>query len=148
MWLDRHLWFRKRIAALKDDARALTGRGMEPERYATRLSRLGSEFVQHLHGHHGIEDDHYFPALQAREPRIARGFDILDLDHKALDGHIEGFVEGANGLLRALPRPVEAGAEAGRFADRLAGFERFLDRHLTDEEDLIVPVILRAGGQV
>ena len=57
-------------------------------------------------------------------------------------------MEGANSLLRALPRPVEAGVQAGRFADRLAGFDRFLDRHLTDEEDLIVPVILRAGGDV
>ena len=38
------------------------------------------------------------------------------------------------------------GADAlGRHGDGLERMERFLDRHLTDEEDLIVPVILRVG---
>ena len=54
---------------------------------------------------------------------------------------------GRTALLRALGRPGrDAAPQAGRFEAGLGGFERFLDRHLTDEEDLIVPVILRAGG--
>ena len=35
---------------------------------------------------------------------------------------------------------------AGRFRDELAHLEQLLDRHLIDEEELIVPVILRYGS--
>ena len=35
---------------------------------------------------------------------------------------------------------------AGRFRDELARLEELLDRHLIDEEELIVPVILRYGA--
>jgi iron-sulfur cluster repair protein YtfE (RIC family) len=100
--------------------------------------------VEHLHGHHHIKDDHYFPLLVAREKRLAQGFQILDADHQALDAHISAFVGEANGVLRA----VAAGAfrdEAGAFHAQLQRLSGFLERHLADEEDLIVPVILRYG---
>ena len=35
---------------------------------------------------------------------------------------------------------------AGAFQVELTGLERLLDRHLIDEEELIVPVILRYGS--
>ena len=35
----------------------------------------------------------------------------------------------------------------GRFLEQLTLTNRLLDRHLTDEEELIVPVILKYGAQ-
>jgi hemerythrin-like domain-containing protein len=94
--------------------------------------------VQNLHGHHQIEDLHYFPVLTRREPRLARGFEILDRDHHALDALLAGFAEDANAVLQGRLEP-------GAFRERLLGFEAVLVRHLEDEEDLIVPVILKHG---
>jgi hypothetical protein len=143
-WLEMHLGFRQGLGAMRRDAEALLDRRLDPRAWAPRLARQGGGFVQHLHGHHGIEDHHYFPILATRDARLERGFAILDSDHQALDGHLDAFVRDADGALRALEAPSFL-AEAGRFHDNLLRLERLLDRHLSDEEDLIVPVILRDG---
>ncbi|TNC74847.1 hemerythrin domain-containing protein [Rubellimicrobium roseum] len=143
-WLGMHVHFRDELAAMRQEAEAVLDRRMEPRAWAGRLSRRGSGFVEHLHGHHGIEDNHYFPILVTRDARLERGFEILDTDHHALDAHLDAFVQDANGALQALQAPAFR-TQAGRFQDGLLRLDRFLDRHLTDEEDLIVPVILRDG---
>lgn len=143
-WLQMHLQFREELAWMRQQARAVLAGEIDPHDWAPGLARRGGQLVQHLHGHHSIEDHHYFPVLAARDPRITRGFEILDGDHKELDGLIAGFVDRANGALSSL----EGAAfhdRAAQFHDGLLRFERFLERHLTDEEDLVVPVLLRDG---
>ena len=143
MWLDRHLLFRRLMGLMCDDAEALLDRRLDPEGWAPRLSRLGGHFVGDLHGHHHIEDEHYFPLLVQRDARLERGFAILDADHKALDLHLARFVDDANAALQSDEEALRTAA--GRFHGNLLRLETFLDRHLTDEEELIVPVILRDG---
>lgn len=141
-WLDRHLGFRRTLLRLTEDAEARIDARIAPEDHARRLSRVGSGFLGELVGHHQIEDDAYFPKLARLEPRIARGFDMLDADHHSLHDLIEGFVTTANAALSA---PTDtAGREAtAHFLAHLRVFDRQLDRHLTDEEDLVVPVVLK-----
>jgi iron-sulfur cluster repair protein YtfE (RIC family) len=146
-WLDRHLAFRDITARLLEDAEAVLDARIAPQTHGQRLARLGGHLVQDLHGHHQIEDHHYFPKLAALEPRLQKGFDILDSDHHALDAHLERFVKGANAILQSKGDPVAHVAQSGRFRDELVRFRGFLDRHLIDEEDLIVPVILRHGDR-
>ena len=136
-WLDRHLGFRRLMEALRDEAEAASDGRLSPEAHAPRLGRMGNMLLGGLHEHHGVEDHHYFPRLSRLAPELGRGFEILDADHHALDAELAGFADAANGVLQ--------GGEAGPLAERLAALERFLGRHLEDEEDLIVPVILRAG---
>lgn len=137
-WLERHEMFRQLCAVMGSDAEAVVDGKMAPDQMKARLSRYGSTLLQQLHGHHQIEDAHYFPVLRAREQRLDRGFDILDRDHHALDPLMAGFADNANGLLRDQ-------MEAGTFREELSRFEGLLMRHLSDEEDLIVPVILKYG---
>lgn len=143
-WLSMHLQFRDGLALMRDDAEAVLDRRMDARDWGGRLSRVGGQFVQHLHQHHGIEDHHYFPILSQRDPRLTRGFAILDTDHTDLHGLIDGFVEGANAALSSLDAP-DLRSQAGRVHEMLGRFERFLNRHLTDEEELVVPVLLRDG---
>ncbi len=145
-WLSRHQMFRDLMQALASDAEAAMDRRIGGRDHAMRLSRLGGGLIQNLHGHHQIEDHHYFPVLRQQDTRIARGFDLLDADHHALDGLIAGFADAANGAIRAAD---DAAALTDRAADLrrcLVDFRRMLGRHLDDEEDLIVPVILKSGG--
>jgi iron-sulfur cluster repair protein YtfE (RIC family) len=143
-WLQMHQGFRKGLALMQDDAQQLLDAKLDPKTFAHRLQRVGGQFVDHLHGHHHIEDDHYFPLLVAREKRLQRGFDILDRDHHQLTDNLETFVGMANAMMRAT-NERSARDQAGAFQTHLAKLETFLHRHLTDEEDLIVPVILRHG---
>ena len=141
-WLERHLAFRRMLDLLATDLRALVDRQMDGQTYAPRLSRLGSRLLGDLIGHHQIEDQVYFPQLAALEPRIARGFDLLDADHHALHGMIDRFATGANAVL-AQTADAPLHAAAGRFASDLADSDRLLARHLADEEDLVLPVVLK-----
>jgi len=142
-WLERHLMFRDLLARLRAETESLIDRRIAPEAYAPVLSRVGGTFLNELHGHHHIEDAHYFPKLVRLDARVERAFDILDADHKTLDGLLNRFADGANGVLRAQDDGVrEAAARFGGELETLAGF---IDRHLIDEEEIIVPVILKSG---
>lgn len=138
-WLDRHVGFRDLMTLLAEDADARLAGRLDPDRHAARLARLGSHLLQGLEGHHQIEDHHYFPRLETLSPSLTRGFALLDADHHELHDRLDAFARDANAVLRA-----EADA-AERFRDGLAAFDAMLRRHLTDEEDVIVPILLRHG---
>lgn len=142
-WLQRHDAFRDlggRIGAGLVDFREerIDARAFGPW-LAPRLQR----FLNDLHGHHQIEDYQYFPVFTAAEPRLARGFELLDGDHQTIHHWIGSVAETANVFLHALEgdrdtlrRASDAYATASE--TMLAG----LMRHLADEEDLIIPLIL------
>ncbi|GAA0294505.1 hemerythrin domain-containing protein [Rhodovulum strictum] len=142
-WLERHLMFRTLIDRIGAESRALVERHAEPEQAVRNTARYAQLLLTELHGHHRIEDLHYFPRLLAAEPRLARGFDILDGDHHALDGQLAALAGAINGLVRAAP--ADRRDRAGTLGATLTGFGRFLDRHLVDEEDLVVPILLKHG---
>ena len=146
-WLQRHMMFRDGLARLQAEAEGFLDGRSDARGYAQRTARLAGFVLNELHGHHQIEDVHYFPLLARLEPRLAPGFELLDRDHQALDGHLHGLAGAAQVVLDAVvagPGAAGQGAAeaAGALHARLAGFERFLDRHLIDEEELVVPVIL------
>ena len=149
-WLERHALFRRLTALLREDAEAALDRRVDARAFARGLDRHGGLLVGELHAHHRIEDAHYFPALRAADPRIERGFDILDRDHHALDAALTGFAGAAGIVLRSAREAGEATDPAGSLLRELDRLEPLLDRHLVDEEELVVPVLLRhaPGGLV
>ena len=144
-WLERHLMFRQMTALMQQETEAVLARRMDNRRYSARLAQIGSQFVQNLHGHHQIEDGHYFPILAKMDPRLQSGFDLLDGDHHALDGTLQAFVQSANAVLQTQADAKALHEAAGGFAVELARITALLDRHLVDEEELVVPVILKHG---
>lgn len=139
-WMERHLLFRRLMAALQADAEARLDGALSADAFAARANRLGGMLVGTLHEHHGVEDTVYFPQMQAMEPRLLRGFEILDRDHHALDAWLGRFETAA---AQAIATPLTDAV--GAFHAELGQFVPLLDRHLEDEEDLVVPVILRTG---
>jgi hemerythrin-like domain-containing protein len=138
-WLEKHGMFRKLDDLLRQDTQARIDGRLDPDEHLRRLSRFGGMLVGDLHGHHQIEDHHYFPQLLAAAPDLARGFEMLDADHHALDSLLADFTDAANAVLTGQGEP-------GPFLDALDRFSPLLIRHLDDEENLIVPVLLDAGG--
>ncbi len=136
-WMQRHMMFRRLLRQLQEDARARAEGDMGFEAYAPRLSQYAGTLLNELHGHHQIEDHHYFPKLVTLDARVAHGFDLLESDHEAMDGLLHSVAQGANSVLQ--------GAEVSPFSAQLDRFATLLERHLTDEEEIIVPVILNSG---
>ena len=141
-WLDRHMMFRRLLQAMTAETEKALDNAMEARTFAARLSRYGGMFVGELHGHHQIEDVHYFPELKRLDARLEQGFELLDRDHHAIDGLIAAFAEDANAVLQGVQEGGDWRRAAGALQDRLAATGAQLDRHLVDEEDLIVPVLL------
>lgn len=144
-WLDRHIMFRRLLAGLDDAARTGMDRKADPRQLASQMGRYGQMLVGELHMHHNIEDMHYFPVLAGHDARVAQGFDILDADHHALDAHLAAFTDTANDSLRALAGGADPVDPCARMQTAAGDLRRLLDRHLEDEEDLVVPVLLRYG---
>lgn len=141
-WLERHLMFRRLVDLMTSETRKRLDGNMDPMTFKAHVSRLGSMLVGELHMHHNVEDAHYFPILVQKDERLEQGFDILDRDHHAIDGVLNRYVEAANAVIRAESQET---AKIGRLLEEITGLERFLDRHLNDEEELIVPIILKFG---
>lgn len=145
-WLDKHMMFRRLMQAMITDSQQMIEGNLDAQQFQTKLSRYGGNFVSGLHGHHQIEDAHYFPVLEKMDTRLVRGFKILDEDHHALDRHLENFTKSANSVLQQNPISKD-NQFVGDLNEALLEFDKLLDRHLVDEEELVVPVLLKYGMQ-
>lgn len=143
-WLERHMMFRKLLGLMKTDIEQFCANSLESTVFRQRIARLGNMFVGELHMHHNVEDHQYFPILKRQEPRLERGFEILDHDHHAIDGHLELFTNNANAVLEASEKTMTERSE--NLHEQLIMIEGFLNRHLTDEEELVVPIVLKYGA--
>ena len=136
-WMQRHAMFRDLVGVLRSDAETVADGAMDMNAYAPRLSRYGGMFLNELHMHHNVEDQHYFPQLIQLDARLEQGFELLEADHDAIDPMLHQLAEAANAVLQ--------GGEIGALHERIVGFGDLLERHLTDEEEIVVPVILASG---
>ncbi len=141
-WLERHLMFRRALGDWQRDTQAFIDKDRATRAHGKMTAQIGGFLINELHGHHQIEDAHYFPVLAQAEARLSHGFDLLDADHHALDAELAALTDAANMHLRVLSEDGDTRKSAGGMLRRLEQFERFLDRHLVDEEELVVPVIL------
>ena len=144
-WLSRHAMFRELSGNIEQvNASFLKGEvpaAEFPRQLVPRLQFLLSQ----LDVHHQIEDQHYFPIFRAAEERLARGFDVLEGDHHAIHADMAATAETANALLRALADKSDARQQSDDYAKASGTLIKGLIRHLDDEEDLIVPLILDRG---
>jgi hemerythrin-like domain-containing protein len=147
-WLQRHAMFREIGAALEQANTAFKEGTATAHDFRAFFPPRLQFFLQQLNAHHQIEDLHYFPVFAAAEARLARGFDVLETDHKVIHGSIDATVEAANGFLRMATNDAGAHRVAGeRYGTASDALLRLLRRHLADEEDLIVPLILDRGEE-
>jgi hemerythrin-like domain-containing protein len=142
-WLSRHVMFRELSDAIEQIAALFRAGRLPPEEFARQFVPRLQFMLDQLNVHHQIEDIHYFPIFRAADDRLARGFDVLEGDHHHIHGDMALTAETANALLRSL----QGGGDTMRrcsdnYADASGTLLKGLVRHLDDEEDLIVPLIL------
>ena len=144
-YLERHELFRRMSERLRTETEAALDGAIAPQRHAAMVSRLGGQFLTGLHGHHQIEDAHYFPRIAKLEPGVAHAFDLLEADHHEIDAALSAFQDQANAVIRAVIDDRGAHDAAGAFHKGLLTLEGLLARHLEDEEDIVVPLMLKYG---
>ena len=142
-WLSRHVMFRELSGAIGQIAAQFRAGQLPPEEFARQLVPRLQFMLDQLNVHHQIEDLHYFPIFRAADDRLARGFDVLEGDHHHIHADMARTAGTANALLRALQGDGDTMRRCGDdYADASGALLKGLVRHLDDEEDLIVPLIL------
>lgn len=150
-WLGNHGYFRDAIVRLDGTLAALDPFSLNTRAFSDDVSLQVQRLLGGLSGHHRVEDEHYFPAFRAAEPRLGAGFDVLDADHHFIHGAIVGLSETAVRVINEFAGPVPTpGATRGHlrddFREELRRFDGAITRHLDDEEDLVIPFLLHRNG--
>ena len=145
-WLSRHTMFRELSTMIEGITVAFRSGAMPAAEFREQLVPRLQFLLSQLDAHHQIEDLHFFPVFRAAEERLARGFDVLERDHDAIHADMARTAETANAMLRALASDTDTLARRGDdYAAASGTLIKGLIRHLDDEEDLIVPLILDRG---
>lgn len=145
-WLQVHDSLREQGAQLKQVTSTLREGQIDAAGFQRQFVPQFNHFLQHLSGHHQIEDAAYFPKFRALDPRMVAGFDLLEGDHEVIHAQLVTTLDAARRMLTAM----NGEGDARRFAaDAYAlDADRLLDlliRHLADEEELVIPAMLEHG---
>lgn len=145
-WLKRHNMFRELGGTLNKSIGDYRENKVQAPQFASFFVPRLQFFLQNLHGHHQIEDEHYFPVFVKAERGLKRGFELLDNDHHIIHDTLDANAKSANSMLKKLSKGRDASRYAAdAYADHTSKMIKLLLRHLEDEEDLIIPVILDRG---
>ena len=147
-WLSRHAMFRELSGKIEQIAERFRAGELTPAEFPRLFVPRLQFMLEQLNVHHQIEDYHHFPLLRAADDRLARGFDILENDHHAIHADMAATADAANAMLHALQSDADTLRRRGDdYAAASGKLLTGLVRHLDDEEDLIVPLILERGEE-
>jgi hypothetical protein len=144
-WLEIHDGFRNDVTDLEAAGADYRAGRLPLRELAVRAPPRLRGMVAQLRGHHEMEDFHYFPSFSAADARLAPGFERLAADHALLHEDVERALAALRDLRAAASNEALAAAAravADRYLDASDRLYRRLRRHLDDEEDLVVPLLL------
>ena len=137
-WLNIHADIRKRQHILTQISDAYHSGSIEWSEYRVQLLPRINQYIMKLHHHHNIEDQAYFPSFIRMYPQLKSGFEILDRDHIHLDA-ILNELQALNKKLATSEAEDKALGE--QLHKTLIDVSNLLSQHLTDEEDLVIPIL-------
>jgi len=142
-WLKVHTNIRKRQRILVQISEAYISGEFDWSEYRSQILKRINMHVLKLHQHHGVEDDGFFPEFVSMYPKLAPAFEILGHDHEYLNELLDKLQIQNDQLARS---EVEDKALAEELHKTLVAVTDLLQQHLTDEEDLVIPILgLRQG---
>ena len=142
-WMGAHNGFRQLSSINKEICEDWIDKNADDEKLIRYLGHYGDLLIRNLHGHHSWEDRSFFPEIFAADPRAEVGLDTLESDHEELDQRLDDITTKANRVIKlATLAPKQIHEEIGELHQEFCALGTLLDRHLTDEKELIVPVIL------
>lgn len=145
-WLHFHTNFRRRQNLLEQtgetylDIKSPLSEDNLPQwqNYRSNMLRLLYDQISHLHGHHGVEDSQYFPYFVQHFPRLKPGFAVLDSDHHSIHAMLDELESQCHQLYNMTTCQPDF---ADKLHDKIKKAGVLLNRHLSDEEDLVIPIL-------
>ncbi|WP_019026848.1 hemerythrin domain-containing protein [Colwellia piezophila] len=99
--------------------------------------------VDRAHNHHQIEEQVYFPKFREIMPQLSKGIDLLDKDHQSLDLALDDLSNMVMSITMGMnTSDVINKQQVKLLTDSILHLQRILQRHLYDEEEVIIPIFL------
>ena len=90
-----------------------------------------------------MEDHSFFPETPRLDDYFQHAINVLENDHEALRHFLADFANDANQLIKMTTlKPVQMRSETDALHEHSQTIGVFLDRHLADEEQIVIPIIL------
>lgn len=137
-WLKVHTNIRKRQRILTQISYAYISGEFDWAEYRSQILKRINMHVLKLHQHHGVEDEGFFPEFVSMYPKLMPAFEILGNDHEYLNALLDELQIQNDQLARS---EEEDKVLAGALHDTLKAVTDLLQQHLTDEEDLVIPIL-------
>ncbi|WP_367109713.1 hemerythrin domain-containing protein [uncultured Psychrobacter sp.] len=137
-WLKVHTNIRKRQRILTQISDAYMSGEFDWTEYRSQILKRINMHVLKLHQHHGVEDEGFFPEFVSMYPKLAPAFEILGHDHEYLNELLDTLQAQNDQLARS---DTEDKVLAKQLHDTLVAVTDLLQQHLTDEEDLVIPIL-------
>jgi hemerythrin-like domain-containing protein len=140
-WQDIHRAMLHNLGIIETSLRALAEDRLgeaERARLAGEVVPAARHAVDHLYGHHRLEDRSMFPQLLRAVPALARPLNLLEADHIVLNAVLGPF-ERSLAALPAADAPAAAWDAVATAGERVANVAR---RHIEDEEEIVIPAVL------
>ena len=137
-WLKVHTNIRKRQRILVQISEAYISGEFDWSEYRSQILKRINMHVLKLHQHHGVEDEGFFPEFVSMYPKLAPAFEILGHDHEYLNELLYKLQIQNDQLARS---EIEDKALAEELHKTLVAVTDLLQQHLTDEEDLVIPIL-------
>jgi iron-sulfur cluster repair protein YtfE (RIC family) len=142
-WLAAHQSFRDLVRHLVLKTEQFINADIPEKVWKDHLDYFGYILKRNLTAHHAWEDASYFPELLAADPRFADAIAILESDHHQIDILLGEFDTSKRALLVKSLRDQDSNRRATKILRTISTLERSLGQHLTDEEEIAVPIILQ-----
>lgn len=142
-WLDSHQMFRQLTSSLTKLTEDFLSNNCSDREFSNVFAQNGNYFLSQLHNHHSIEDHGFFPEIRSVDDRFSSSLEILEKDHIELSELLSIFAKTGNQTINLMAeQESDVKSETGTLHETLLRIGKNLDRHLTDEEDLIMPILL------
>lgn len=141
-WLQVHDMFREQAKSIERAMQQFRVGSLPAPDFVRHGGAEVLSLVRVLDMHHHAETSYAFPAVAQAAADVAKAFDVLDRDHVV----IEGMIQKVRTTLAA-PR-VDSPRLANELESVLDPLLPALQRHLRDEEDIIVPALIVCGHLV
>ena len=137
-WLKVHTNIRKRQRILTQISEAYIDGEFDWAEYRSQILKRINMHILKLHQHYGVEDDGFFPEFIRMYPQLAPAFEILGHDHEYLNALLDKLQIQNDELAKS---EGEDKALAEQLHETLVKVTDLLQQHLTDEEDLVIPIL-------
>ena len=146
-WLGRHSVFKEISFAINQSLQNILDNKISTSKFLNDYIQLMNLMLKNLNSHHTVEDNYIFPKFSQKIEKFSYGLDLLENDHHLIHSSIDNVVAEGNSLIKTINdnQAFDIKKVVGSYKTVNDEFDKLLMAHLNDEEDLLIPLVVKYG---